>query len=440
MVGNPISSLLRLAPGGLVLAFALPGAAALAAQGSVHVVAPGQSGAFEDVQAAVDAAASGDVILVRTPATSSFVVDGKSLHILGDLPVAPVCAAPSSGDNTMDDTSAHNVVRNLAPGQVTVVRGLELAGLEVADVLGAVWIEDCTIGRFAPAMRATGCSRLVLTGVAIAGPDGSVDVGVTDVVHAGRALELAHSRAVIRESTLQGGDGLPYSVTLLGDLPNGPGREALHVTGGSLWMSGGALTGGDGGAGGVDAFGACTDGGAGGTALRLEAGEPLVTLQGTTPVGGEGGPAGCLDAPAAPGEDGPPSSTSSGQIKHSFQRVSHLHLTGSGGTPAVREHERLQLLVECQPGDTVLLLIAGSPGITMPSNVIGPLLVGTPLQLLWLGTSGSSHELSLSVQAPELGSQLQEVVELFLQAVIVPTQRPGVGGGATSVVLLDASL
>jgi hypothetical protein len=76
----------------------------------------------------------------------------------------------------------------------------------------------------------------------------------------------------------------------------------------------------------------------------------------------------------------------------------------------------------------------------MPAHFVGPLLVGRPLQLLWLGTSGSSHELSLSVQAPELGSQLQEVVELFLQAVIVPTQRPGVGGGATSVVLLDASL
>jgi hypothetical protein len=439
MVRNPISSLLRLAPGGLALAVALSGAAAHAAQGAVHVVAPGQPGAYGDVQAAVDAAVSGDVILVRTPTTSSFVVDGKALHILGDLPVAPVCAAPSSGDNTMDDGSAHNVVRNLAPGQVTVVRGLELAGLEIADVQGAVWIEDCTIQRFAPAMRATACSRLVITGAAIEGPDGSADAGGTDVVHAGRALELAHCRAVIRDSTLRGGDGQSYAVTLLGDLPNGPGREALHVTGGSLWMSGGALAGGDGGTGGVDALGACTDGGAGATALRLEAGEPLVTLQGTTLAGGEGGPAGCLDAPTAPGQDGPPSSTSSGQIKHSLQRVSHLHVTGSGGTPAIREHESLQLLVECQPGDAVLLLLAGSPGITMPAHFVGPLLVGTPLQLLWLGTSGSSHELAFSIGAPALGSRLQKV-ELFLQAVIVPKARPGIGGGAASVVLLDASL
>jgi hypothetical protein len=425
-----------------VLAVLLAVSPSLVAQRSVRLVAPGVPGAFDDVQAAVDAAVNGDVILVRTSATSSFVVDGKSLTILGDLPTAPVCGDPIGGDNTMGGSSGHNVIRNLVSGQVTTVRGLELGGLEVRDVLGAVWIEDCTINRTAPAMRAKTCARLTLTGVTIDGPDGSVDPGAYDVVSAGRALELTQSRVIIRDTTLRGGDGQPYTVTPQGDLPNGPGQEAVRVTGGTLWLAGCVLQGGEGGAGGADVFGACTDGSAGGKGLRLGIGSPQVTLQATALHGGAGGAAattGCLIGSSTKGADGLPLDVVTGAVEYHALRVADLRLTGSAGTAAIREQEPMELVVTGQPKDFVLLLVAGVPGMSSPKKLVGSLLVGTPLTILWIGSVGPNHELSVSLVAPELGPGLSKV-ELYLQAVILPSERPLVGSDGTALVLLDASL
>ena len=107
---------------------------------------------FVDLQAAVDAAGEGDVILVRGGTYSGFIVDGKALTVQADTGATVDVASPSS--------VSVNVV-NLGAGQSVVLRGLHVeggslgieppfqqsyrAGFSATDNAGSVWVEDCRI-------------------------------------------------------------------------------------------------------------------------------------------------------------------------------------------------------------------------------------------------------------------------------------------------------
>ena len=165
---------------------------AAAASAGVIVVDFAGGGDFTTVQAAVNAAAEGDTILIEPTACSfctlsGFVVNGKSLTIVADT-TAPPYAVPYQPI----------LVWNLQPGQHVVLRGLRVAGTTPAegaaiwllDNAGSVWIEDCD-----------------LTG-SLGQGDAPFLCAVTADVPGGAGVEADGCAAVtIMSSTLHGGAG-----------------------------------------------------------------------------------------------------------------------------------------------------------------------------------------------------------------------------------------
>lgn len=113
--------------------------AAISAQRVWVVATGGGSGVdFTEIQAAVDAAAHDDTIVVRAGAYAPVVVNGKGLVIVADGSV-------SVGNNAATGLE----VRNLPATRAVVVRGIDATGviraLNVEACLGPVTIEDCDL-------------------------------------------------------------------------------------------------------------------------------------------------------------------------------------------------------------------------------------------------------------------------------------------------------
>ena len=139
---NPLADLLTLS------LLALP----VGAQQVLVVDEAGAPGSFPDLQAAVDAAVDGDVLLVRPGTYSGFEIDGLSFTVVGDGPGVIVEEKPAGlfvGDTL--------VVRDLASGRRANIAGLDLeievpifgvvfppAGILVEDCAGSVLITNCT--------------------------------------------------------------------------------------------------------------------------------------------------------------------------------------------------------------------------------------------------------------------------------------------------------
>src|SRR5262245_44086787 len=116
----------------LMLAFA-PTAAA---NGIRNVDQPGQ-GTFTSLQAAIDAASDGDLLLVASGTYASATIDGKSLAIV---------AMPSLGSKKTGGLT----IKNLAAGQRVLLVGLQASnasgpGLTLTNDSGFVRIHGCTI-------------------------------------------------------------------------------------------------------------------------------------------------------------------------------------------------------------------------------------------------------------------------------------------------------
>jgi hypothetical protein len=88
------------------------------------------------IQAAVDAAADGDIVLVMPGIHAGFRIAGKSVHVFGDS---------SAGEVRV---TSKLEVRDLSADQVAVVRGLAFVGSFQEGLVenndGAIWIEDCS--------------------------------------------------------------------------------------------------------------------------------------------------------------------------------------------------------------------------------------------------------------------------------------------------------
>jgi hypothetical protein len=139
---------------------AVPFLLALAPQSGLHVVDDdgGPGVAFTDLQAAVDAAADGDLILVRSGTYAPILVDGRSLSIVADAGADVLVLDPlASGASGV----AANV-KNVPDGGLVVLSGLGFDGrngpglgatIDAPGFLspgdwekyGTVWIERCTI-------------------------------------------------------------------------------------------------------------------------------------------------------------------------------------------------------------------------------------------------------------------------------------------------------
>jgi len=410
--------------------------AAHASAGVLVVDAAGGPGTdFTGLQAAIDAATSGDVLLVRSGTYDGITIDGKGLVIVADTG-ATVDVGP--------DLFSNSVVKNLPAGQTVALRGLSfdsfwpIAGgdllvgftLHLHDCAGAVWVEDCTVVSGQPSLRVEGCADVTLVGCGLTG------FGTT-FNPAGSGCEIVSSTASIVTCRLTGGEGQDAANSTFPPLlkPASPGGHGLSVQAGltsaSVTLVDCWLQGGEGGTGFSDIT-FCEPPKAGGDGMRVGefSGElPDVRYADCHFHGGQAGGAPYCGMPASGGQN--------------IKLLSGTLMPVPGNPPVLttttpaREGGTLPLTIDGQAGDSALLLFSAMPGGFFLPGKHGDLLLGGTLLVIPLLPLPPSGQLPLSLTVPELGAGLQGIA-LYLQAATCAAGDCTLGTGS-ALVLLDAS-
>ena len=233
-------SLHRLVPVSLVLPLLAPSLAA-----GILTVGPAGSGAqFTEIQAAVDAALDGDVILVR-PGTYAAIVVEKPLRILGDGTGTVRIEAP---------TESAVSIRGIAASEELVLSGVEAVSnrtvIHVQDCPGTVVLQGLVVSLASDTgIELEDCGRALVLDSRIQA--GSVERGLgavfarnsevwianTDITgvtipvifahyfFTTSALDVARSRLHVWRSRIRGGDGHP---ALKASADGGAGIRATH--------------------------------------------------------------------------------------------------------------------------------------------------------------------------------------------------------------------
>jgi len=365
------------------------------AQGDVWRVDddPGPDVDFSDLQAAIDAAVSGDLILVADGTYSAFTIDGKALTVVADGPAEPLIV-PNPGQY---DCS----LRNLPAGGQTTLRGLTLdrpdtmngPSLLVENCDGVVWIEDFEVVPFvwaspfgspttqARTVEVRASQRVVMSRVAIDGMPGSPQ-GSGGFEFGSTPLDIEDSTVHLFDST----------VRALGTLVLGSfGPDGIEVSNSLLVMRGTTVLGGGGGLEGLLGSPGPGTGGAG----VLATSNSTVYAIGSIVVGGPGG-GGFFGEPNA-GEPGPPFAGET-IVEHA---ASNIDLDSAPTAPA---GALTTLTLTAEPGSIAVLAAAvfADPvflDIFPDTSVLGLAPIYFPL-----GVVDASGQLSLDLPTPPIPS------------------------------------
>lgn len=247
---------------GVPVAAVLAPTAAVADNGRPVWVVDDDGGAgtdFVDLQPAIDAAADGDLILVRPGLYDGFAIVGKGVNVVAEVEGTVVCLASA-------------IVRQVPEASVVSLRGLRTVpivgpGLLVENCAGTTWVEACAL---------RGAAGDGFVGSPTFHPDGYAGMAAID-----------GGDVVVLRSTLEGGAGsnLFGAVSIQGD-----GGDGAAVAKTELALYDCTCRGGDGGSAATDK--AAADGGDGGAGLAVDASG--ATGSGSLFFGGDGGAAGAL--------------------------------------------------------------------------------------------------------------------------------------------------
>jgi hypothetical protein len=356
----------------------------------------GGSGVFTTVQSAVNAAADGDVILVRagTYSSEAVLVDGKGLVISAEHGANPLLYLSSLE------------VKNLGVSQRFVMRGM---GMEIGrtvwtDNQGAVWLEDfdLSIGfSTAPVIDIHDCDRFVIVRSSIHGTHASTLFGPPEGTP---ALGATRSNIAVYDSNLYGGSSgaSPYGELIPGD--------GAVVSGSILLFAGCTIEGGD--------------------ASQVPGGHALTVLDAGSHVD-------LLETKLVPGTGAPPGKKVSGQTG----AVSILPGEAAKfGMESPRRHgETLTLTFEGPPFSQAWLLKSAIPSLGFLPQHGGALLIdlGTA-SLLPMGGVPASGTLVLPVTIPSLPAF--PIVTLYGQGVFIEPGGAARLGSGSHALLLDPSL
>lgn len=396
------------------------------ARADVRVVAPA-SAPFTTIQAAVNAAVDGDVVLVRAGTYAGFTITNKALDVVGD--------------GTVDITSAVRVqslavTRHVSLTKLRIVAGATGSALVLDANQGGVRVQDC---------RATGGAGTGACGAATEGGAGIAASACDDVAIVRCVLQGGPGVSGCDGST--GGAGLraeTSKVALFDTFAHGDrgglgcwvncqscgygygyggigGSGALVLSSPTLFASGSSLTG---GAGGGNCH-ATDDGGWGGAGLRLynsSARAVSCTFQ--------GGPPALNGFPMIPGVP----------IEGTGAQTSTLPAHHMSATIPVREFQAMSLTLQGQPGDRVELIVAPRLRfLLMPAfQGVSLLRLARPQLVQQLGTIGASGTLTTSWGIPDLGPGVQNQ-QWFLQALFTSTSGEVSYGPPATQILLDSA-
>jgi hypothetical protein len=420
--------MLRACPAFALLLLAAP----LRADVLVVDAANGPGTDFTSLQVAADAAASGDMLLVRSGDYGGLLIDGKALSVVADAGAEVSVAFTAPLQRTE--------VRNLAADESVLLQGLRLReiplmptftpynGCFVHDCAGTVWLDDCDVEFGAPALQVQGCARVIVAGGSLLGTP-SVEGG------SGTGLRAEDSDVVLAGSTILGGDGRDAGwgafMTFIGSSPGAPavslGGSSTVVTLADCTVHGGA-----GGAGFWffgDVCGAPSDGGDG---LVLDGPGPfavIARLAGTMPLGGTAGGSTICGQTSSPG-------LGIHTLGGSVMLLSGVPATLTAAGPA-REGESLAVDIHGKAGDLAWVVLSTMPGGKFLYSKQGELLLDPPFTAVTLGALPAGGGLALTAHVPELGPGVEGLVAW---AQVVTCGAGCVMGTGSALVLLDAGL
>ncbi|QDU83272.1 hypothetical protein Pla163_03700 [Planctomycetes bacterium Pla163] len=392
---------------------------------SVHVVdvAAGAGSDFTSIGTALQAAADGDAIVVRSGSYAEFVVLGARTVTL-------------TADADAHVTVKGLVVADLAASRSVTVRGLaslpSVFGpsdtLLIEDCAGRVWIEDCVIG--GGSGIATGRARVLdSTAVALSGctftPGPLSFAFPVDV-----SLDLVNSDTALFDCQVGGIEGLS---SIFG---NTPARPAVRVADDRAVFTGCAIDGGPGAFGANDPSG-CQNGGAGGAGIVVTGGPSTrVFLFDSSVEGGAGGSAfpGCSS-----GADGVAVQQAPGtSVFVPPGQAPRLHVESP-----LRSGDLFAFELTGTPGAATYLDLGFAPGAPQLARSVftGAVVVGGPTLLVPFVPLPASGLLDESVVQgtlllpPGLGH-----LPLFVQPVLVDPVLGLAVGTPSALLLVDASL
>ena len=406
------------------------------AHANVLVVNASGGAPFLDIQSAVDAAANGDTILVKSGSYDSFFIANKSLAVVAD-------------DNANVIVNNGVEVRSLAANRDVVLAGLTLHGdpnardwhgngIYLKNDLGSVRIRCTAYGASSPlsanfpafaGAEVVACADVAFEGSALHG-------GVT-LYGTGAGLDATASNIAMYESSAYGADGQVVPCD------NGSsGAPGVSLASSFLFATNAVFSGGSGGNGsdGLHCGGYPGDGGNGGAGIVIAASTPgsdaeLLNVQLVGGSAGFGGFGGLFNG--NPGQPGSASVVASGSTLNTLSGAQRSMTAAS----VVRELAPLALTFHGQPGDIVGVYMGASTAFHYSPAQEGVKLVSgdhTPVYAALLGSADASGNLSTSFSFPDLGPGVQ-AKEFYLQTIVITAQGTRILGSPISLSVLDSS-
>jgi len=360
---------------------------------------------FADLQPAIDAAASGDTLLIRDGDYGSFNMVGKGLSLVADGA----------------DVRCGSGFINLVLLDPFVLRGLQFSGsLSVAQCVASGWIEDCAVKQARLTVRAN--DSLVIASCQVQAGEGSPALRVENSID---------QEVYVYDSALVGGSGqsTPFG--------GGPGAQ---LDGGRLILVGSSVDGGLGGSPSASCPGPPPgpNGGPAGDGLVVNDGRAYLLdtqpLAGPTGPQGPPPPQGCQPPP-------PPIPGADVDLNGSGALTAWSSPAASLAGPAVlREGALGTFTLQAQaPGADVFLFVDTRQAHRFLPGLVGGLFLplGTLVVLPQAPMPGSGV-VDFAFQAPSLpvGSQ---GLRLHVQAGL-GTPGGDVLSAPTTVLVVDSSL